>query len=76
MSIWSARSRHAAVRSSQAAQQVRTEGSVVSENPAHNARVTAATSRRPRYWFPLITTVGSSRIFLPLMLHESSPCAL
>ena len=54
----------------------RTEGSVVSEKPAQSARVTAGTSRRPRYWFPLMTTVGSSRIFLPLMLHESSPCAL
>ena len=53
-----------------------TEGSLVSEKPAHSARVTAGTSRRPRYWLPLMTTVGSSRIFLPVRFHESSPCAL
>ena len=37
-------------------------GSVTSEKPAHRPRVTAPTSRRPRYWAPLMTTVGTMRI--------------
>ena len=37
-------------------------GSVSSLKPAHRPRSTAGVSRRPRYWWPLMTTVGSSRM--------------